>query len=41
MATVGEISATTGGKTYAVTDTAQTRGVFLDTMLQRECRPRY
>lgn len=40
MATVREISATTGGKTYAVTDTAQIRGVFLDAMLQRECRPR-
>jgi ABC-type sulfate transport system substrate-binding protein len=33
------ISALTGGKTYIVTDPTQIRGVFLDAILQRECRP--
>jgi Ca-activated chloride channel homolog len=33
------ISALTGGKAYIVTDPTQIRGVFLDAILQRECRP--
>jgi Ca-activated chloride channel family protein len=33
------ISSITGGKTYLVTDPNQIRGVFLDAILQRECRP--
>jgi Mg-chelatase subunit ChlD len=39
LATLRQISAMTGGKAYAVTDPTQVRGVFLDAMLQRECRP--
>jgi Ca-activated chloride channel family protein len=33
------ISAVTGGKTYVVKDPRDIRGVFLDAILQRECRP--
>ena len=33
------MSALTGGKTYLVTDPTQIRGVFLDAILQRQCRP--
>jgi Ca-activated chloride channel family protein len=39
IATLRQISAVTGGKTYVVHDPAEIRGVFLDAMLQRECRP--
>lgn len=34
-----QISAVTGGKTYAVKNPAQVRDVFLDAMVQRQCRP--
>jgi len=37
--TLRQISAVTGGKTYAVRNPADVRGVFVDAMLQRECRP--
>lgn len=33
------ISAVTGGKTYLVKNPADIRGVFLDAILQRQCRP--
>ena len=39
IATLRQISAVTGGKTYVVHNPAEIRGVFLDAMLQRECRP--
>jgi Ca-activated chloride channel homolog len=39
IATLRQISAVTGGKAYVVHDPAEIRGVFLDAMLQRECRP--
>jgi Ca-activated chloride channel family protein len=39
IATLRQISAVTGGKTYVVHDPAEIRSVFLDAMLQRECRP--
>lgn len=39
IATLRQISAVTGGKTYVVANPDQIRGVFLDAMLQRECRP--
>jgi Mg-chelatase subunit ChlD len=39
IATLRKISAVTGGKTYVVRDPAEIRSVFLDAMLQRECRP--
>jgi Ca-activated chloride channel homolog len=34
-----EISAATGGKAYLTRDPADIRGVFLDALLQRQCRP--
>ena len=34
-----QISAVTGGKTYVVRNPADIRDVFLDAMIQRECRP--
>jgi hypothetical protein len=34
---LGQISAATGGKTYAVKDPAKLRSVFLDAVVQREC----
>jgi Ca-activated chloride channel family protein len=37
--TLKQISAVTGGKTYVVRNPADVRGVFVDAMLQRECRP--
>jgi Ca-activated chloride channel homolog len=37
--TLRQISAATGGKTYVVRNPAEIRDVFLDAMLQRECRP--
>jgi Ca-activated chloride channel family protein len=37
--TLQQISAVTGGKTYVVQNPADVRAVFLDAMLQRECRP--
>jgi Ca-activated chloride channel family protein len=37
--TLKQISAVTGGKAYAVRNPADVRGVFVDAMLQRECRP--
>jgi len=39
IATLRQISAVTGGRTYMVHDPTEIRGVFLDAMLQRECRP--
>lgn len=39
IATLQQISAVTGGKTYSVRNPADIRSVFLDAMLQRECRP--
>lgn len=39
VATLRQISAVTGGKTYVVQKPEEIRGVFLDAMLQRECRP--
>jgi Mg-chelatase subunit ChlD len=39
IATLRQISAVTGGKTYVVANPAEIRGVFLDAMLQRQCRP--
>ena len=37
--TLQHISAVTGGKTYVVHKPADIRDVFLDAMLQRQCRP--
>jgi Ca-activated chloride channel family protein len=37
--TLRKISAVTGGKTYVVHDPDEIRGVFLDAIVQRECRP--
>jgi len=37
--TLQHISAVTGGKTYVVRKPAEIRDVFLDAMLQRQCRP--
>ena len=37
--TLQQISAVTGGKTYVVRKPAEIRDVFLDAMLQRQCRP--
>jgi Mg-chelatase subunit ChlD len=34
-----QISALTGGKTYVVKNPSDIQGVFLDAMLQRQCRP--
>jgi Ca-activated chloride channel family protein len=39
VAALQAISAVTGGKTYIVRNPADIRGVFLDAILQRECRP--
>lgn len=39
VATLAQISAVTGGTSYVVHNPDDIRGVFLDAMLQRECRP--
>ena len=39
VATLQQISAATGGKAYSVRNPADIRGVFLDAILARECRP--
>lgn len=39
VATLRQISAATGGKAYSVRNPADIRGVFLDAILARECRP--
>lgn len=39
VATLQQISAVTGGKAYSVRNPADIRGVFLDAILARECRP--
>jgi len=39
IATLRQISATTGGKAYQVLDPAGIRDVFLDAVFQRQCRP--
>jgi len=38
-AALGKIASATGGKSYIVKDPADIRGVFLDAVLQRQCRP--
>jgi Ca-activated chloride channel homolog len=39
VAVLRQISALTGGKTYVVKNPDDIKGVFLDAMLQRQCRP--
>lgn len=39
-AALQQISAVTGGKTYIVKNPVDVRGVFLDAVVQRQCRPR-
>lgn len=39
VAALQAISAVTGGKTYVVNNPSDIRAVFLDAILQRECRP--
>ncbi|MCW2525623.1 MAG: hypothetical protein JWM76_483 [Pseudonocardiales bacterium] len=39
ITTLQQITAVTGGKTYSVKNPADVGGVFLDAVLQRQCRP--